>query len=74
MAGLLEMVRAGPGNGGGGDRDPAADDRPPTPPGYPMADMSMTDAVLSHGQVELAMADSGRHSRPGDTPTTGSVP
>lgn len=75
---------------------------PPTPPGYPVADMtggllavtsilgallerelggegtyldvSMTDAVLSYGQVELAMADAGLDPRPGETPISGSLP
>jgi len=76
--------------------------RPPTPLGYPVADMSgglmavtailgallerelggegthldvsMTDAVLSYGQVELAMADDGLDPRPGETPMSGSLP
>jgi alpha-methylacyl-CoA racemase len=37
-------------------------------------DVSMTDAVLSYGQVELAMADDDIDPRPGETPVTGSVP
>jgi alpha-methylacyl-CoA racemase len=37
-------------------------------------DVSMTDAVLSCGQVELAMADDGLDPRPGETPMTGSLP
>jgi alpha-methylacyl-CoA racemase len=37
-------------------------------------DVSMTDAVLSYGQVELAMADDGLDPRPGETPMTGSLP
>lgn len=37
-------------------------------------DVSMTDAVLSYGQVELAMADNGLDPRSGQTPMTGSLP
>jgi len=89
FAGLADMNR--------GDED-----EPPTPPGYPIADMtgglmavtsilgallsrelggggshidlSMTDAVLSYGQVEVAMADDGLDPRPGDTPMSGAFP
>lgn len=37
-------------------------------------DVSMTDAVLSYGQVELALADSGGDPRPGETPMSGALP
>lgn len=37
-------------------------------------DVSMTDAVLSFGQVELAMADAGQDPRPGETPMSGALP
>lgn len=103
FAGLVDMTRDSP-------------DEAPTPPGYPIADMtgglmaitsilgallsrelggggshidlSMTDAVLSYGQVELAMADAdsgtdtaadsgadtAQQPRPGDTPMSGALP
>jgi alpha-methylacyl-CoA racemase len=85
-----------------GEQQDGNEERPPTPLGYPVADMSgglmavtgilgallerelgdggthldvsMTDAVLSYGQVELAMADDGLDPRPGETPMSGSVP
>ena len=37
-------------------------------------DLSMTDAVLSYAQVEVAMADDGLDPRPGETPISGSFP
>ncbi len=37
-------------------------------------DVSMTDAVLSYGQVELALADAGGDPRPGETPMSGALP
>lgn len=101
VAGLLDMTRPRPDT----ERDDGSGDSehgPPTPPGYPVADMSggllavtsilgallerelggggarldvsMTDAVLSFGQVELAMADDGLDPRPGETPISGSLP
>jgi crotonobetainyl-CoA:carnitine CoA-transferase CaiB-like acyl-CoA transferase len=89
FAGLADMTRD--------------DEGVPTPPGYPIADMtgglmavtsilgallsrelgntdrtridlSMTDAVLSYAQVEVAMADDGGDPRPGETPMSGTFP
>jgi len=37
-------------------------------------DVSMTETVLSYGQVELAMADDCLDTRPGETPPSGAVP
>ena len=37
-------------------------------------DLAMTDAVLSLGQVEVAMADAGLDPRPGETPIAGAFP
>jgi len=90
FAGLADMTRDDP-------------DDAPTPPGYPIADMtgglmavtsilgavlsrelgntggtridlSMTDAVLSYAQLEVAMADDGLDPRPGETPVSGAFP
>ena len=90
VAGLVDMTRS----------DPEGE---PTPPGYPIADMtgglmaatsivsallsrelgnsdgtyidlSMTDAVLSYGQLEVAMASDGLDPRPGETPIAGQFP
>lgn len=89
LGGLADMTRDAP-------------DDSPTPPGYPVADMTagvmaatsilgsllsrelggggeyidlaMTDAVLSIGSVELAMADAGESPRPGETPIAGGLP